>query len=120
MNDTRAIAAGVGSSAATEALVAGRESADQALAGLGGQTPALVIVYASVRYDLPALLGAIRRVTGDVPLVGATTAGHFHQGTVVGPGVGVDVLALTSGPYHFGVAAREGLAAGDPEDLGRR
>jgi len=38
----------------------------------------------------------------------------------VGPGVGVDVLALTSGPYHFGVAAREGLAAGDPEDLGRR
>jgi hypothetical protein len=38
----------------------------------------------------------------------------------VPPGGGVEVLALTAGPYSFGVAAREGLAAGDAEDLGRR
>jgi hypothetical protein len=50
MNETQAIAAGVGSSSASDASVAGREAADQALAGLGGQPPALVIAYASVAY----------------------------------------------------------------------
>ena len=120
MSEIRAIAAGVGSSTAPAALAAGREAAGQALAGLGGHAPALVIVYASVMYDLPALLAAIRAVTGDAPLVGATTSGHFHEGEFVAPGTGVEVLALTSGPYRFGVAAREGLAAGNPEDLGRR
>jgi hypothetical protein len=120
MNEVQAIAAGIGSSTEADASTAGREAAEQALAGLSGQTPALVIVYASVVYDLPALLAAIRAVTGDAPQVGATTAGHFHEGEFVGPGSGVEVLALTSGPYRFGVAAREGLAAGDPEELGRR
>jgi hypothetical protein len=120
MNESQALAAGVGSSAAADASIAGREAAGQALAGLSGQSPALVIVYASVAYDLPQLLRAIRETTGEVPLVGATTAGHFHEGTSVPPGGGVEVLALTAGPYRFGVAAREGLAAGDPVDLGRR
>ena len=120
MKDTNGITACVGSSAASDAGAAGREAATGALAGLRGQPPALVIVYASVSYDLPALLGSIRDVTGIVPLVGATTAGQFHEGTFVPPGGGVEVLALTAGPYSFGVAAREGLAAGDAEDLGRR
>lgn len=119
MNQTTAITACIGSSTAADAEVAGREAAAQALAGLSGQMAALVVVYATVSYDLPALLGSINRVTGEAPLIGATTAGQFHEGKFE-PGSGVEVLAMTAGPYSFGVAAREGLAAGDPEDLGRR
>lgn len=120
MNLANKLTACIGSSVAANAEVAGREAAAGAMAGLGNQTPALVIVYASVAYDLSLLLDSIRRVTGAVPLIGATSSGQFHDGAFVGPGCGVQVLALTAGPYSFGVAARDGLAAGDPEDLGRR
>jgi hypothetical protein len=118
--ESKGVVAGIGSSVAAAADVAGREAAAGAMAALNEGTAALVIVYASVSYDLPALLESIRRVTGNVPLVGATSAGQFHEGTFVAPGSGVEVLAMTAGPYSFGVAAREGLAAGDPEELGRR
>jgi hypothetical protein len=120
MNIANKLSAGIGSSVAVDAEVAGREAAAGAISALGEETPALVIVYASVAYDLPLLLASIRRVTGTVPLIGATTAGQLHDGTFVAPGGGVQVLAMTAGPYSFGVAARDGLAAGDPEDLGRR
>jgi hypothetical protein len=120
MTEKTRIAAGIGSSVAADAEVAGAEAAGAALAGLGGRPAALIVVYASVAYDLPALLGSIRRATGGVPLIGATSAGQFHQGTFVAPGSGVQVLALTAGPYNFGVAALEGLAVSDPEELGRR
>ena len=72
----------------------------------------MIIVYASVRYDLPALLGAIRAVTGDAPLVGETSTGHFRGGTLIEPGTGVAVLAMTAGPYRFGFAVVEGLSGG--------
>ena len=72
----------------------------------------MIIVYASVRYDLPALLGAIRDVTGDVPLVGETSTGHFRGGKLTGPATGVAVLAMTSGPYRFGVSSVERLSDG--------
>ena len=120
MNVVNKLRARIGSSVAIDAEVAGREAAAGAMAGLGEEAPALVIVYASVAYDLPLLLASIRRVTGTVPLIGATTAGQLHDGVFVAPGGGVQVLALTAGPYSFGVAGRNGLAAGDPEDLGRR
>jgi hypothetical protein len=81
------------------------------MAGLNGGRPAMIIVYASVRYDLPALLGAIRDVTGDVPLVGETSTGHFRGAVLTGPATGVAVLAMTSGPYRFGVASVETLSA---------
>ena len=120
MNVANKLIARIGSSVAVDADVAGREAAAGAIAGLAEEAPALVIVYASVAYDLPVLLASIRRVTGTAPLIGATTAGQLHDGIFVAPGRGVQVLALTAGPYSFGVAGRDGLAVGDPEDLGRR
>jgi hypothetical protein len=120
MTDRVRIAAGIGGSISADADVAGRDAAAEAMAGLAGRAAALIVVYASVAYDLPALLRSIRAVTADVPLIGATTAGQFRQGTFVAPGSGVSVLALTAGPYNFGVAAMEGLAVSDAEDLGRR
>lgn len=101
-----------GSSEATDSAEAGRAAATEAIAGLHGATPALVIMYASVRYHLPTLLEAVRAVTGDTPLVGETSAGHFRGADLTHPASGVAVLALTAGPYRFAVASADGLASG--------
>jgi hypothetical protein len=98
--------AATGSSEADDPVEAGRAAATEALAGLAGRTPALIIMYTSVRYDLPALVDAVRGITGhDVPLVGATSSGHFRGGDLTRPATGVAVLAMTAGPYRFGIAS---------------
>jgi hypothetical protein len=103
------VRAGVGTSEADDARLAGQAAAAAAIAGLAGEAADLVVVYASVRYDLSTLLGGVRGVTGTAPLVGATTTGQFHNGTITMPGRGVAVLALTRGPYRFGIGAVTGL-----------
>ncbi len=97
--------AGSGMSSAQEAATAGREAAAAALAGLQGHSPAVVLVFTTPRYDLAALLGGIRSLTGDALLVGATGSGEFLDGRYLGFGGGVAVLALSAGPYRFGTAA---------------
>jgi hypothetical protein len=92
------------------------------MAGLGGRTPELIMVYASVRYDLTELVAAIRSVTGDALLVGATSSGHFCGPTLIEPARGVAVLAMTAGRYQFGAASvgdlsADGMVAG--EELAR-
>lgn len=111
--------AGVGYSDAADAATAGRAAAAEALAGLHGTPPELIIMYASVSYDLIALLHAVRRATGKAPLVGATTSGQFHDGKLINPGVGVSVLALSAGPYRFGTASVTGVTE-NGDDAGQR
>jgi hypothetical protein len=108
-----------GASEADDAIQAGRAAAEEAIAGLAGRHADLVIVYASVRYDLTALLGAIREVTGDTPVVGATSNGHFCGASLTEPARGVALLALTSGPYRFGIASVGELST-DAEAAGAR
>jgi hypothetical protein len=104
--------AATGSSDVDDPAEAGRAAAMEAIAGLGGRAPALIILYTSVRYDLPTLLDAVRAVTGkDAPLVGATSSGHFRSGDLTKPARGVAVLAITAGPYRFGIASVAGLSA---------
>lgn len=116
--DTR-LRAGVGYSESADPAEAGRAAVRAAVAGLGGQPAALFFVYASVSYDLIALLHAVRAATGQVPLVGCTTSGQFHDGRLITPGIGVSVLALTSGPYRFGVASVTGVRE-EPVAAGQR
>ncbi|MBB5867872.1 hypothetical protein F4553_001251 [Allocatelliglobosispora scoriae] len=119
---TSQVRAGIGTSVDPDAAQAGREAAAIALAALGREQPALILVYASVRYDLPLLIKAVREITGTTPLAGATSSGHFHNGGVTPPGQGIAVLALTAGPYRFGIGSvtglrRDAFAAG--KDLAR-
>ncbi|HEV7898641.1 MAG TPA: FIST N-terminal domain-containing protein [Planosporangium sp.] len=113
---------GAGSSVLADPAAAGRQAAESAMRALtagadagparpAGIEPALVLVYATARHDLPVLLAAIRRVTGDAPLVGASSSGQFTAGTLIPPGQGVSVLVLSSGLYRFGVASVTGLRA---------
>jgi hypothetical protein len=100
---------GLGTSEADDAETAGREAATAATHQLQAVQPALVLVYASVRYDLTALLRGIREVTGATALVGASSSGHFHAGQLTEPERGVSVLLLSAGSYQFGVATASGL-----------
>ena len=98
------VRSGIGTSQLDDSVAAGRRAASEAMSGLGGTPADLVIAYGSVRYDLPAALAAIRDVTGGAPLVGASSSGHLHGGSLMAPGDGIAVLALAGGGYRFGVA----------------
>ena len=112
------IIAGTGMSGAKAASTAGREAATMAVAALAGEPPALVLVFTTPRYDLPALLKGVRSVTGSAHLIGATGSGEIVQGQYLGFGAGVGVLALSAGPYRFGVASA-GHIRGDLDRAGQ-
>jgi hypothetical protein len=111
--------AGVGLSSADDSETAGREAASVALTGLENCVPALVVVYAALRYDARSLLRGIRAITGGTPLIGATSSGHFAGGTYIPAGAGVAVLVLSAGMYRFGVASVEKISS-DMEGVGRQ
>jgi hypothetical protein len=110
--------AGTGTSGAEDAFEAGKAAAAAAVARLAGEPPALVMVFTTPRYDLPALLAGVRSVTGSALLVGATGSGEIVQGEYLGFGAGVGVLALTAGPYRF-AAASVSYARGDLDRAGQ-
>ena len=97
--------AGIGISRLQDAAAAGREAVEAAVAALAGEPPALVVVFTTPRYDLPALLASIRSATDNTILIGATGSGEIVQGQCMGFGAGVAVLTLTAGPYRFGAAS---------------
>ena len=105
------IRAGTGLSKERDSRQAGRSAALAAVAPLGGELPALVIVFTTPLHDLPELLAGIRSVTGDATLIGATGSGEIVQGQYLGFGEGVGVLAMTAGPYRFGVASASHIRA---------
>lgn len=82
-------------SAAATAVMAAREAATQALATLGGQTPRLAIVFASVSYpDVESAARAVRSVVGDAQIVGGTSGACVFGGDRVSPhGVSVVLVA---------------------------
>ena len=100
---------GVGTSTDERATVAGTEAATTAVIGLAGERADLVLCYASVRYDLPALLAAVNDVAGGAPVVGATSCGQLCGGSLLAPGAGLSVLALSGGGYRYGVGRTTGL-----------
>jgi hypothetical protein len=61
---TMRVRSGTGSSGLREAYEAGKEAALAAVAELGGESPALVLVFTMPHYDLPQLLKGVRSVTG--------------------------------------------------------
>ena len=98
---------GVGTSNKRDSAVAGRDAAKAALAGAD---PRLLVVFASVAHDLQALVDAIGDASGDVPLVGCSTAGE-----IAGTGAsdaGVVVVAL-GGPGFRACTAIADVVDGD-------
>ena len=104
--------AGTGQSTRQDSREAGVEAARAAVSRLNGEPPALVFVFSSPRFDLRELLAGVRSVTGATALVGATGSGEIVEGRYLGFGEGVGVLALSAGPYRFGVASASHIRGG--------
>lgn len=86
MSEARWLAVGHSNS---DAKTAGREAAEQALEG---EDPKLLVVFCSSAHDLEALVTGVRERSGNVPLIGCSTAGEIATD---GPGdSGVVVTAL--------------------------
>lgn len=103
---------GVGHSADDSAERAGRAAA---AAAVGGRSPELVTVFCSERYDLRALLTAVRSQTGSAEVIGCSTAGEIA--TSGANEASVVVMALGGSGFTVRTAVATG-AAGDLRQAG--
>jgi signal transduction histidine kinase len=93
---------GVGVSSARDGYQAALEAARTAAAGITTHSFSVVLVYASVHYDLVDALCAIKSVVGDIPILGTTTSGEICNG----PYHDSIVVTILASPYlavHTGV-----------------
>jgi hypothetical protein len=99
--DARARWLHVGRSDDVDPRTAGTTAAAEALSG--GDDARLLVVFSSDAYDLEALLAGIRERSGEVPLIGCSTAGEIAAS---GPGdASVVVLALGGSGFDVVTAA---------------
>ena len=70
------LSASLGQSSNKDSFKAGQEAASEAL-GKHSKSPEALIVLGAPQFDHAQLLSGISSVTGDVPMVGGTTAGEI-------------------------------------------
>jgi hypothetical protein len=116
---TMATKAGVGMSRHHNPNVAGREAAEQALEKAGVDRPDFVFMFASIGYDQPSLLRAVREATGGAPLSGCSAEGTMNGDDVDESNFSVLVTAISSEELQW----TNGLARGlenDSRAVGQR
>ncbi len=97
----------VGSSADPDSRRAGGYAVTEALRGDDAK---LLVVFCSDRHDLPALLAGVKEASGDVPLIGCSTAGEIATGEAGDHRV---VVTALGGPgFQVSTAASTGVSAG--------
>jgi hypothetical protein len=113
------IKAGVGMSYHHNPNVAGREAAEQALEKAGVAKPDFVFMFASIGYDQPSLVRAVREATGGAPLTGCSAEGTIDGNDADESNFSVLVTAISSDELQW----HNGLARGlddDPRAVGKR
>ena len=106
------IKAGVGMSHHHNPNLAGHEAAEQALKNAGVAKPDFVFMFASIGYDQPSLLRAVRETTGDVPLAGCSAEGTINGDDVDESNFSVVVTTISSDELQW----TNGLARGLEDD----
>jgi hypothetical protein len=76
--------------------VAGREAAEQALQKVGVSKPDFVFMFASIGYDQPSLVRAVREITGGAPLAGCSAEGTINGDDADESNFSVVVTAISS------------------------
>jgi hypothetical protein len=104
--------AGVGMSRHHNPNVAGREAATQALQNAGIAKPEFVFMFASIGYDQPSLVRAVRETTGGAPLTGCSAEGTINGDEADESGFSVVVTAISSDELRW----TNGLARGLEDD----
>ena len=98
--------AGVGTSDDPSARQAGGSAARQALAGPDAK---LLVVFSSIRYDLPELLDGVRAEAPSVPLVGCSTAGEISSDGAAS----ASVVVMAFGGEGLSVTTSAAIIEGD-------
>src|SRR3712207_6120041 len=98
--------AGVGMSRHHNPNIAGREAAEQALEKAGLERPDFVFMFASIGYDQPSLLRAVREATAGAPLTGCSAEGTIDGEDADESNFSVVVAAMSSDElrWHNGIA----------------
>lgn len=86
-----------GISAEKDSFAAGEAVAKTALEKAKGQKPDIVLLFASTFHDLNLVKAGVLSVTGDIQLVGCTSAGEFNEADITHNGV---VCAFISSDTH--------------------
>jgi hypothetical protein len=111
--------AGVGMSRHHNPNVAGREAAEQALEKAGVAKPDFVFMFASIGYDQPSLLRAVRETTRGVPLSGCSVEGVIGGEDADESNFSVVVMAISSDELQWTNGIATGLSA-DSRAVGQR
>jgi hypothetical protein len=111
--------AGVGMSRHHNPNVAGREAAEQALQEAGVGKPDFVFMFASIGYDQPSLLRAVRETTGGAPLTGCSAEGTIDGDDADESNFSVVVTAISSDELRWTNGIATGLSA-DSRAVGQR
>ena len=112
------IQAGVGMSHHRNPKVAGQEAAHKALEVAGVGRPDFVFMFATVGYNQPALLKAVREATAGAPLCGCSAEGVIAGGEADESNFSVAVMAVRSDQLRFSHGIVTGLKE-DPAKAGR-
>src|SRR5215216_2411237 len=113
------INAGVGMSQHHNPNVAGREAAEQALQKVGVSKPDFVFMFASIGYDQPSLVRAVREITGGAPLAGCSAEGTINGNDFDESNFSVVVTAISSEELQWTNGLATGLYA-EPHAVGQR
>jgi hypothetical protein len=111
--------AGVGMSRHHNPNVAGREAAEQALEKAGVAKPDFVFMFASIGYDQPSLLRAVRETTRGAPLSGCSVEGVIGGEDADESNFSVVVMAISSDELQWTNGIATGLSA-DSRAVGQR
>ncbi|HEY6713197.1 MAG TPA: FIST N-terminal domain-containing protein [Rubrobacter sp.] len=103
--------AGVGTSRHHNPNIAGREAAEQALEKAGIAKPDFVFMFASIDYDQPSLLRAVRETTGGAPLTGCSAEGRIDGDNADESNFSVVVTAISSDELRWLNRLASGLRA---------
>ena len=113
------INAGVGMSRHHNPNVAGREAAEQALKKAGVSKPDFVFMFASIGYDQPSLVRAVREITGGAPLAGCSAEGTINGDDADESNFSVVVTAISSEELQWTNGIVPGLED-DPRAVGKQ
>ena len=111
--------AGVGMSRHHNPNVAGREAAEQALVKAGVAKPDFVFMFASIGYDQPSLLRAVRETTRGAPLSGCSVEGVIGGEDADESNFSVVIMAISSDELQWTNGIATGLSA-DSRAVGQR
>lgn len=109
---------GVGTSHNHDPHAAGREAVEQALKSAGITKPDLILMFATIGYDQPAVLAAVRKAAGGAPVCGCSAEGTIARDEVDESLFSIVVMAIASDELRFDIGLVSGLKA-DSAEVGR-